>query len=109
LAAKTVLATTEITSTVTDIQKLSKSASNVMGQGQQAVIHGVEKAVLARGAIDRLRVNTEKASAQTVQIAAAIEQMSVTINETNNSIEQVVIEVSSSKETAESIADNAGV
>jgi methyl-accepting chemotaxis protein len=35
--------------------------------------------------------------------------MSVTINETNNSIEQVVIEVSSSKETAESIADNARV
>ena len=109
LAAKTVLDTTEITCTVTDIQKLSKSASHLMEKGHQAVIHGGEKGVMARGAIDRLKINTEKASAQTAQIAAAIEQMSVTINETNNNIEQIAIEVSGSKETAESIADNAGV
>lgn len=109
LAAKTVLATTEITGTVTDIQQLSKSASNIMAQGQQAVIHGVEKGVMARGAIDRLRANTEKASIQTAQIAAAIEQMRLTISDTTNSIEQVALEVSSSKETAESIAHNAGI
>ncbi len=109
LAAKTVLATTEITGTVTDIQQLSKSANNVMAQGQQAVINGVEKGVKARGAIDRLRANTEKASKQTAQIAAAIEQMRITISDTTNSIELVAIEVSSSKETAESIAHNAGI
>lgn len=109
LAAKTVLATTKITGTVIDIQQLSKSASNVMEQGQQAVIHGVQKGIMARDAIDRLRTNTEKASTQTAQIATAIEQMSVTIGDTNHSIEQVAIEVSSSKETAESIAHNAGI
>jgi len=109
LAAKTVIATTEITRTVTDIQQLSKSASNVMEQGQQAVIHGVEKGVMARDAIDRLRTNTEKASIQTAQIAAAIEQMRITISDTTNSIEQVAIEVSSSKEAAESITHNAGI
>lgn len=107
LAAKTVLATTKITGTVSEIQQLSKSASNVMDQGQQAVIHGVEKGVMAREAIDRLKTNTEKASIQTAQIATSIEQMSVTISDTTNSIEQVAIAVISSNETAESIAHNA--
>lgn len=107
LAAKTVLATTKITGTVSEIQQLSKSASNVMEQGQQAVIHGVEKGVMAREAIDRLKTNTEKASIQTAQIATSIEQMSVTISDTTNSIEQVTTAVISSKETAESIAHNA--
>jgi hypothetical protein len=32
-----------------------------------------------------------------MQISAAIEQMGMTINETNNNIEQVAIEVNSSK------------
>lgn len=109
LAAKTVLATTKITSTVTDIQQLSKSASNVMEQGQEAVKDGVNKGVMARDAIDRLSTNIEKASAQTAQIATAIEQMSVTINDTTNNIEQVAIEVGSSKETAEKIAFTAGI
>lgn len=109
LAAKTVLATTEITNTVTDIQQLSQNASNIMEQGQQAVIHGVEKGVMARGATDRLRSNTEKASIQTAQIATAIDQMLITISNTTNSIEQVAIEVSSSKEAAESITHNAGI
>jgi len=109
LAAKTVLATTKITGTVIDIQQLSKSVNNVMEQGKQAVMHGVETGVMARGAIDKLRANTEKASIQTAQIATAIEQMSGTIGETTHNIEQVSIEVSSSKETAESIAHNAGI
>ena len=39
---------------MTAIQNLSKDASNAMAQGQQAVLHGVEKGVLAREAIDGL-------------------------------------------------------
>lgn len=109
LAAKTVLATTKITATVTDIQNLSKSASNAMTQGQQAVLHGVEKGVLAKEAIDRLKTNTAKACDHTAQIAAAMEQMSITISDTTQSIEQVALEVCSSKETAQSIADSAGI
>lgn len=109
LASKTVLATTKITDTVTDIQQLSKSASNIMKQGQNAVLHGVEQGIMARGAIDRLKANTEKASDHTAMIAAAIEQMSITIRDTTQSLEQVAIEVCSSKETAENIAHSAGI
>ena len=109
LASKTVLATTKITDTVTDIQQLSVSASNIMKQGQQAVSHGVEQGVMARGAIDRLKANTAKASDHTAMIAAAIEQMSITIRDTSQSLEQVAIEVCSSKETAESIAHSAAI
>lgn len=109
LASKTVLATTKITDTVTDIQLLSKSASNIMKEGQQAVFHGVEQGVMARGAIDRLKANTAKASDHTAMIAAAIEQMSITIRDTTQSLEQVAIEVCSSKETAESIAHSAAI
>ena len=109
LASKTVLATTKITETVNDIQQLSKSASSIMKQGQQAVLHGVEQGVMARGAIDRLKTNTAKASDHTALIATAIEQMSMTISDTTQSLEQVAIEVCSSKETAEGIAHSAGV
>lgn len=109
LASKTVLATTKITDTVTDIQQLSKSAINIMTQGQQAVLHGVEQGVMARGSIDRLKANTTKASDHTAMIAAAIEQMSITIRDTTQSLEQVAIEVCSSKETAESIAHSAAI
>lgn len=109
LASKTVLATTKITDTVTDIQQLSVSASNIMKQGQQAVSHGVEQGLMARGAIDRLKANTAKASDHTAMIAAAIEQMSITIRDTSQSLEQVAIEVCSSKETAESIAHSAAI
>lgn len=109
LASKTVLATTKITDTVTDIQQLSKSASDIMKQGQQAVLHGVEQGIMARGAIDRLKANTTNASDHTAMIAAAIEQMSITIRDTTQSLEQVAIEVFSSKETAESIAYSAAI
>lgn len=109
LASKTVLATTKITDTVVAIQKLSQSASNIMSQGQQAVLHGVEQGIKARGVIDSLKANTEKASDHTAMIAAAIDQMSTTISDTTKSLEQVAIEVCSSKETAEVIADSAGI
>lgn len=103
------LATTEITATVTDIQNLSKDASNAMEQGQQAVLHGVEKGVSAREAIDRLKLNTAQASDHTAQIAAAMEQMSITISDITQRIEQVALEVCSSKETAENIANAAAI
>lgn len=109
LAAKTVLATTKITETVADIQNLSKRASNAMIQGQQAVLHGVEKGVMAREAIDRLKVNTTIASEHTAQIATAMEQMSITISDTSQSIEQVALEVCSSQETADCIANSASI
>ena len=109
LASKTVLATTKITDTVNDIQQLSKSASSVMKQGQQAVSHGVEQGVMAKNAIDTLKTNTEKTSDRTALIAAAMEQMSITINESTQSLEQVAQEICSSKETAERIAQSAGI
>lgn len=109
LAAKTVLATTKITATVAEIQNLSKGASNAMIQGQQAVSYGVEKGMMAREAIDKLKTNTTIASEHTAQIATAIEQMSITIGDTSQSIEQVALEVSSSKETADCIAESASI
>ena len=107
LAAKTVLATTKITGTVTNIQQESQNAITVMQQGQQRVIVGVEQGEGALKVMDSLQHYTDQTSEHSAQIAAAVEQMSITIASNSQSIEQVATEVSSHQSTVESIATSA--
>jgi len=107
LAAKTVLATTEITQTVTDIQSLSMQAIDSITQGQTAVSLGVKQGQLAKASMDNIKAYTDSASTHTAQIASAIEQMSATIGNTNLNIEQVSSQINGSNKTANDLAENA--
>ena len=104
LATKTVQATTQITTAVEEIQRGSRDAMEAMDHGQQAAARGVTLGEEAKGSMEQIRVQTEKASERTEQIALAIEEMSTTIGEISQSIEQVAAEVGDSQGAASEIA-----
>jgi len=108
LASKTVEATTKITNTVNEIQLQSKGAIVAMDRGQKAAAHGVSLGESARKTMEQVRTQTVKASDRTAHIATAVEEMSVTIRDISQNIDQVAEEVRHSRVAAGDIAENAG-
>ncbi|WP_428623560.1 methyl-accepting chemotaxis protein, partial [Sedimenticola sp.] len=109
LATKTVEATTQIVSSVDEIQGGSREAMAAMERGQQSAERGVTLGEEAKASMDMMRDQTAKSSERTAQIATAIEQMSVTIREISKNIEQVAEEVKSSQQAADSIDNTSRV
>ena len=107
LAAKTVLATTKITTTVNDIQHQSSNAIEVMQEGQEKVLVCVSYGENALKVMNQLNEYTDLMSEHSAQIATAVEQMSITLRDNSQSIEKAAFEVSGHQNTVNHVAENA--
>ncbi|MBI5445120.1 MAG: methyl-accepting chemotaxis protein [Deltaproteobacteria bacterium] len=114
LAEKTVKATHEIFVTVSSIQAESRQAITAIETGQKTALKGTELGRRAGEAVRGIEEMATRSSQQTLQIAAATEELSVTIRETANNlfemargVEQNTVAASEISQTTELVAGKA--
>jgi methyl-accepting chemotaxis protein len=115
LAEKTVKATQEINRTASSIQAESRVAVEAVGQGQRAAARGTELGRRAGDAIHDIEAQVGRASEQTQQIAAAVEELNATIHDVATNIDEIARGIGQNAvaggeiaRTAESVAEKAG-
>ena len=104
LAEKTVKATGEISELIGAINLESQRAVEAMSKGNESVLRGQEFGRQVGTAIGEIRSKVSSAAEQTVQIAAAIEELSSTNRETAKSVVGIAQEVGSTSSAAGEIS-----
>jgi len=97
LANKTVTATHEIGQSISSIQQDSQLALDAVQQGLTAVTEGVELGQSAESAIHEIDEHVANTSGQTIQIASATTELSLTIGSMVRTIEEIASKIDSNK------------
>lgn len=103
LANKTVTATHEIGQSISKIQGDSQSALDAVQQGLTAVTEGVELGQSAESAIHEIDEHVANTSGQTIQIASATTELSLTIGSMVRTIEEIASKIESNRSSLSDI------
>jgi len=107
LAEKTMKATAQISQAIGAVQAESQGAVEAMRQGRDAVHQSAELGEQAKSAVSGIEGRVNDSSEQTRQIAAAAEQLSVTIRDLTSNMEGVAQAVAQNTEGASEAAKTA--
>lgn len=109
LAEKTQKATAQIARAIGAVQEESLGAVEAMRMGKEAVVRSAELGEKAKSAMGLIGERVRNSTDQNRQIAAATEELSVTIRDFSSNIEQVSQAVSENASGASEIAQTAGM
>jgi methyl-accepting chemotaxis protein/methyl-accepting chemotaxis protein-3 (ribose and galactose sensor receptor) len=109
LAEKTQMATAQISKAIGAVQEESMGAVEAMRTGGEAVMRSAELGEKAKSAVGLIGERVRNSTDQNRQIAAATEELSVTIRDFSSNIEQVSRAVGENAAGASEIAQTAGM
>ena len=109
LAEKTQKATAQISRAIGAVQEESAGAVDAMRMGREAVVRSAELGEKAKSAMGLIGERVRNSTDQNRRIAAATEELSVTIRDFSSNIEQVSQAVGENAAGASEIAQTAGM
>ncbi|MFA6147633.1 MAG: methyl-accepting chemotaxis protein [bacterium] len=109
LAEKTQMATAQIAKAIGAVQSESLEAMEAMAKGREAVRRSAELGEQAKSAVAGIEDRVNNSSGQTREIAAATEQMSVTIRDLSSSMEGVAQAVGQNAQGVSEMVKTAGM